>query len=62
MKQKQPLKVEKRRPQVELNLIGEARARTAATARGCRSLLGRILVAALGAGFVSLGVLWPGLH
>jgi hypothetical protein len=36
--------VERRRSLVDLNLLGEAKARARTGARGCASLLGRVLI------------------
>jgi hypothetical protein len=41
------VEVERRRPTVELNLIGEAKNRSAAAGRGCLSLISRLLGSAL---------------
>lgn len=44
MKRKQIERVERRRSLVDLNLLGEAKARARVGAKGCASLLGRILI------------------
>lgn len=56
MKQKQPDKVEKRRPLVDLNLVGDTRIRSVSASRGCASLVGRLL-----AGLLLLVCLGPGV-
>ena len=47
MKRKDLERVERRRAQVELNLLGEVRARSAKARRGCAALLGRVLIDAV---------------
>jgi len=44
MKRRQIERVERRRSLVDLNLLGEAKARARTGARGCASLLGRLLI------------------
>lgn len=44
MNRRQPDRVERRRPAVNLNLLGEAKTRSARATRGCASLLGRIVI------------------
>lgn len=44
MKPRVPESVERRRPQVNLNLLGEVKTRSAKATRGCAALLGRLLV------------------
>jgi hypothetical protein len=43
MRRRRAAQVEKRRPQVEINLIGEAKNRTSAGRKGCASLISRLL-------------------
>ena len=43
MKKRKIERAERRRPLVELNLLGETRSRSSATSRGCAALLGRLL-------------------
>jgi hypothetical protein len=56
VKRKEPERVERRRPQVELNLLGEVRARSAKASRGCAALLGRLLIDALLLGLLVVGL------
>lgn len=56
MKRRRVDPVEKRRPLVELNLIGEAKSRSAAAPKGCASRIMRFL-----GGAVFLLLLGPGL-
>lgn len=44
MTKKKVERVERRRPHVGLNLMGEAKARSAKASRGCASLLSRLLI------------------
>ena len=44
MKRRQIERVERRRSLVDLNLLGEAKTRARTGARGCASLLGRVLI------------------
>lgn len=44
MTKKKVERVERRRPHVGLNLIGEAKTRSAKASRGCASLLSRLLI------------------
>jgi hypothetical protein len=48
--------VERRRPLVELNLIGEAKKRSSAVSTGCASLIGRFLGGALVVLLLRLGL------
>jgi hypothetical protein len=58
MKRRRVERVERRRPPVELNLIGgEAKKRSAAGSRGCLPLLSRLFL-----GTLVLLLLWPGPH
>jgi hypothetical protein len=40
-------RVERRRPHIGLNLIGEAKTRSAKASRGCAALLSRLLIDAM---------------
>lgn len=56
MKQRRVEQPDRRRPAVEINLIGEAKARSARATKGCASLLGRVFLGALV--FI---IVWQGL-
>lgn len=56
MKRRRVEQTERRRPLVEMNLVGEAKTRSAAASRGCAALLGRVL----GGVLVAMTV-WQGL-
>jgi hypothetical protein len=56
MKRRQVEHTERRRPMVEMNLLGEVKARSGTRSRGCASLLGRLM-----GGAALLLLLWPGL-
>jgi hypothetical protein len=57
MKKKREERVERRRPQVEPNLVGEGKSRSVVNPRGCLPFLSQVLV-----GLVGLGLLAAGLH
>ncbi len=56
MKHRRAAQPERRRPLVEMSLIGEAKARSVAVSRGCASLFGRLF-----AGVVIFALVWQGL-
>lgn len=47
---------ERRRPLVEINLLGQAKGRAAAASRGCLSLLGRSMFVVVGIAIVAMGL------
>ena len=57
MKRKQSQQVERRRAQVNLNLLGEVRARSAKGTRGCAALIGRLLIDATLLGLLVMGLI-----
>jgi len=55
MKKKREDRVERRRPQVEPNLVGATKSRSV-TPRGCLSFFSPFLVGLAGLGFVAVGL------
>jgi len=56
MKKKREARVERRRPQVEPNLIGEGKSRSVVSPRGCLSFFSPILVGLIGFGLLAAGL------
>jgi len=56
MKKKREERVERRRPLVEPNLIGESKNRSVVSPRGCLSFFSPILVGLMGFGLLAVGL------
>ena len=56
MKRRQSERVERRRPQVNLNLAGEQRSRSVGAGRGCASMIGRMMIVGALVALVLLGL------